>query len=218
MSESKYKTMSPFSLSCKYTVNLCNTVKHNNIELSTQEQTALEIIESVGAVTSFQLEGLAWTKNTTRHKLNKLSNYGIINKYNLKGEYTLNVYTLNKLSNLDNILRTLAVAQLYTKILKLQQPCLVLKADKPLNTYIKFKEITFPVMVIRNNDNIKTLPIIIKSLNIDKLIIISEEFYPDYKFIDTQVRITTDRDLLEKPLTDAFYLPNGSRDKAIVFI
>jgi len=216
----KKNNLSPFSVLCGYKIDICNTLKRNdNLILSNQEQAVVKIIKSLDAVASFQLEDLMWTKNTARRKLRRLSNYNIIGRYKLIGDYTLNVYTMNKLSDVDKVLRTLALNQLYIKMLKLA-PCSMLKSEKPLDAYIKFKEITFSVMVVRGNDNTKTLPFIVSTrllTDINRLIIISEEFYPEYKTLDGRVRITTDRDLIERPLFDAFYLPDGRRDNAKIF-
>lgn len=216
------KSLSPFSLCCNYNFESFppeknKYVDNKRLELSTQEQMAVTIINAVGAVASFQLEDLCWSKNTCRQKLKILSRLGVINRHKLAGTYTLNVYTPGKFPGLDKTLRLLALAQLYTRMFKLQ-PCSFMRADRPLDAYIKFLNVVFPVMVIRLNDSIKNLPLLVKALNLDRLIIVSDSFRPEFRSLDKRVRIAVDSDLISEPLFNAFLLPDGNRDWAKIFI
>ncbi|MBC7324706.1 MAG: hypothetical protein H5T99_05275, partial [Moorella sp. (in: Bacteria)] len=87
---------------------------------------------AVGAVASFQLEDLAWSKNTCRQKLKNCPGLGVVLRHKFTGIYSLNVYTPGKFPGLDRTLRLLALAQLYTRMFRLQ-PCSFVKANRPLS-------------------------------------------------------------------------------------
>jgi hypothetical protein len=62
----------------------------------------------------------------------------------------------------------------------------------------------FPVIVFRESDAIPPLP------DLDRLIIISETFRPEFKKIKSPARIALDQEILSPLLT--FYLPDGSKE------
>jgi len=68
-------------------------------------------------------------------------------------------------------------------------------------------------LVIRKGDTISTLAS--KMVNAPRLIIIAEEYTK--LDIDIEYRITSDGDLLDKPLYDAFRMPNGCPEMVTQF-
>lgn len=64
---------------------------------------------------------------------------------------------------------------------------------------------------MRSNDSIKSLHLLVKALKLDRLIIVSDSFCPEFRSLDKRVRVAFDSDFIGEHLFNAFHLPDGSR-------
>ena len=61
------------------------------------------------------------------------------------------------------------------------------------------------MIIVRLNDNVGNLPLLVKALNLERIVIISESFYLDFRTLNKRVRIALYSDLMgEPPLFNAF--------------
>lgn len=205
------RELSPFSLLNFYSAVTIND-RLAQLKMPTpREIVLLNILKSCGTAAGFQLENL-WTNKEGRRKLKKLARQKIITRHKLEGKHKLNVYSLNQVFDLEAALRQMAFAQLYTRIRHLM-PCAATLGPPPFTGLLNLLGKPYPVLVIRKGDSITTLAGSMTA--VPRLIIIAEEF----KNFDLGVeyRIATDRDLLDKPLHDAFMMPDGSPEKVVRF-
>lgn len=203
--------LSPFSLLNRYKVSTINDYIVEPRLPTPREIMLLNILKSCGTAAGFQLENL-WTNKEGRRKLKKLAGQKIIARHKLDGKHKLNVYSLNPVFELETALRQMAFAQLYMKIRSVM-PCAAALGPAPFTGMINLHGKPYPVLVIRKGDAISTLAS--KVASAPRLIIIAEEYIKLDPGVD--YRITTDRDLLEKPLHYAFRLPDGSQEKVLQF-
>lgn len=203
--------LSPFSLLNYYKAS---TINDHIIEPrfpTPREIMLLNILRSCGTAASFQLENL-WPNKEGRRKLKKLARQRIIARYKLNGKHKLNVYSLNPYLDLETALRQMAFAQLYIKM-RLVMPCSATLGPEPFTGLINLYGKPYPVLVIRKGDAVSMLPS--KLPNVPRLIVVAEELTK--LNLDMDYRITTDRDLMDKPLYLAFRLPDGSQEKVVQF-
>ncbi|MCL6478568.1 MAG: hypothetical protein K6T65_09125 [Peptococcaceae bacterium] len=201
---------SPFSTLNNYKILYCTKKLVNLPEPTPREIVLLNILRSCGVAAGFQLEGLWQGKG--RKKLKKLASLGVIAHYKLKGLRSLNVYSLDLNLDLNIALRRMAFAQLYMRIREIM-PCEAAVCPMPLTGFLYFNSMSFPVLVLRKGDGTILLPKLLKDFK--RLIVIAEEYKPYDLGVD--YRLTTDGDLLEKPLHRAFYLPDGTRREILQF-
>ncbi|AEG14496.1 hypothetical protein Desku_0897 [Desulfofundulus kuznetsovii DSM 6115] len=202
--------ISPFSVLNNYRI-IQRTKKIREILSPTpREIILLNILKSCGSVAGFQVEGL-WS-NKGREKLKKLAFGGFIVLSKLEGEYKLNVYSLSPQKDVSTVLKQLAFAQLYMRIRE-HFPCGASLLPPPLTGVINIRGKIFPVLVVRRGEDPACLYGYLKGL--PRLLVIAEELVK----LDLPVpfRVTTDGDLLEKPLRYAFYDENGRPDEANIF-
>jgi len=171
--------------------------------LSSWEIETLSFLQDVGAAAYFQIT----SGSKQRKKLDSLNRAGLVYKYQLQGERSINVSASRPYSDLKNLLKTLAFTQL---VVKLKELFLVqiFPGSNFIHAYIAFNNKTFPVIVIRHGDNISMLPFLTHSL--DRLIIVSETIEPEFNKISIPARIVLDADLMNSSLI--FYLPDGRID------
>ncbi|SHE96068.1 hypothetical protein SAMN02745218_01141 [Desulfofundulus australicus DSM 11792] len=170
----------------------------------------LNIIKSCGSVAGFQVEGL-WSRKG-REKLKKLAFGGFITFSRLEGEYKLNVYSLSPQKDVNTVLKQLAFAQLYVRIRE-HFPCGASLLPPPLTGVINIRGKIFPVLVVRRGEDPAFLYGYLRGF--PRLLVIAEELVE----LDLPVpfRVTTDGDLLEKPLRYAFYDEDCRPDEANIF-
>lgn len=203
--------VSPFSLLNFYKVNTINNQLIEPKALTPRETILLNILKSCGTAAGFQLECL-WNNKEGRRKLKKLARQKIITRYKLDGQYKINVYSLNPVFELEEALKQMAFAQLYIKM-RLVMPCSATLGPEPFTGLINLRGKPYPVIVIRKGDTTSTLAA--KLINVPRLIVVAEEYVK--LNLGVEYRITTDRDLLEKPLHSVFCMPDGSREKIARF-
>lgn len=195
--------MSPFSTSQNYTL-VPHPVRMNTPGILTDwDREVLETIKQVGAAAYFQVA----PKSRQRQKLDALHRAGLCYHYTLEGSKKIKI-ACSKPYELDELLRTLAVTQLYVELQKIV-PLEITPGNGIIHSVIYFNNQTFPIVVVRESDNIPFLTFAIN--NLEKTIIISEEYYPEFKNIKIPTRITTDDDLIQGNLE--FKLPNGTIER-----
>lgn len=202
--------ISPFSLLNHYEVKTMSNSLIALEEPTPREIILLNILKSCGTAASFQLETL-WSNKEGRRKLKKLARQKVITRQKLDGIHKLNVYSANPAFELEESLRQMAFAQLYLKI-RFVMPCTAALGPAPFTGIINLYHKPYPVLVIRKGDAISTLA---SRINVPRLIIIAEEYLK--LDLDMDYRITTDIDLIEKPLHSAFRMPDGSQEKVFQF-
>ena len=202
--------LSPFSLLNYYKVGTINDRIVEPYSPTPREIILLNILKSCSTVAGFQLETL-WPSKEGRRRLKKLARQGIIARYKLNGKHKLNVYSLSPNLDIETALRQMAFAQLYIKM-RLVMPCSATLGPEPFTGLINLYGKPYPVLVIRKGDAVSMLPS--KLPNVPRLIVIAEDFT---KLNLDNYRITTDRDLLDKPLHAAFRLPSGEPEEILQF-
>ena len=172
--------------------------------LSPWETETLSLLENVGAGAYFQIA----PKSKQRKKLDSLNRAGLVYKYQLKGERSINISASKPYDNLKTLLKALAFTQLVIK-LKDFFPVQVFSGSNFIHAYIVLGDKTFPVIVLRSGDDISLLPFLVKPL--DRLIIVSEKLHPIFEKITIPTRILLDNDLINSNIL--FYLPDGRVEK-----
>ncbi|MCL6557282.1 MAG: hypothetical protein K6U74_00505 [Firmicutes bacterium] len=202
--------VSPFSPLNRYKVTAPRNGRlYNIIDPTPRELVLLEMIKSCGVMAGFQLESIL----CPRKKLKSLASQGALVRYKFESEnYRMNVYTLDLAVDLDLALRRLAFAQLYVRIRELV-PCEAALCPAPLTGMIYFNGASYPVLVIRKGDSTVLLPEILKVL--PRVLVISEELIK--LELTIPYRMTTDYDLLNRPLRYAFYNESGVPEEAAQF-
>lgn len=196
--------ISPFSTRRKYKLNSYPCYPRPPGNLTTWETEILSLLDDVGAGAYFQIA----PKGKQRRKLDSLSRAGLIYKYQLQGERSINISASHPYQELKTLLKSLAFTQLVIK-LKEVTPVQVFPGSNFIHSHLLFNNKTFPVMIIRHGDNISMLPFLTKQL--DKLIIVSETLYPEFNKITIPTRILLDNDLINSNIL--FYLPDGRIEK-----
>lgn len=196
--------ISPFSTLQKYELISYPYYPRPPGNLTSWEEETLSLLEDVGAGAYFQIA----PKSKQRRKLDSLYRAGLIYKYQLKGERSINISASKPYDNLKTLLKTLAFTQLAIKLKEIY-PVQVFPGSNFIHAHIQFNNNTFPVIVLRSGDDISMLPFLIKPL--DKLIIVSEKLHPDFNKITIPTRILLDNDLINSNIL--FYLPDGRVEK-----
>lgn len=196
--------ISPFSTRRKYKLIPYPCYPRPPGNLTAWETEILSLLDDVGAGAYFQIA----PKGKQRRKLDSLSRAGLIYKYQLQGERSINISASRPYQDLKTLLKALAFTQLVIK-LKEVTPVQVFPGSNFIHSHLLFNNKTFPVMIIRHGDNISMLPFLTKQL--DKLIIVSETLYPEFNKITIPTRILLDNDLINSNIL--FYLPDGRIEK-----
>lgn len=193
--------MSPFSTKQNYTLISYPTYPRPPGCLTTWDRETLEFLSQVGAAAYFQ----AAEKGRHRQKLDALHRAGLCYKYQLQGERNINVATSHPYHDLKDILKSLAFTQLVKELKKLT-PLEIQPGESPIHAVIYMNNQSFPVMTIRSGDSLTLLPFITR--NLSRLILISEEYYPEFSKINIPARIALDEILLSG---DFYFLtPDGT--------
>lgn len=202
------KAISPFSLLNNYdTVEKPRPLRDSEY-LTPRDIIVANTLKSCGAAASFQLEFL-WSMNG-RRELKKMASRGLIMRSKLEGEYKLNVYSLNR-QGTKSLLRNMAFCQLYLRMREVT-PCAAAVLPWPLTGALKFNDKLYGVLVVRAGDKVNP----IQFRGIDRMILISETITPDVLNLPLDYRLTTDETLLNGPLENAFYRPDGSRESIVL--
>jgi hypothetical protein len=201
--------LSPFSLLNNYKVLSRQTKLYNLIEPTPQEIVLFNVINSCGVIASFQAEKIL----CSRKKLKSLSDKKVIVKHKLESpQYRMNVFNFDMEIDLNHILKRLAFAQLYTRIREIT-PCKAALCPAPLTGMMYFNGVSYPVLVLRKGDNTTLLKDVLKTL--PRVLVIAEEVLQ----LDFGIpyRLTTDGDILTKPLRYSFYNESGEPEEATQF-
>lgn len=196
--------ISPFSTLQKYELVSYPYYPRPPGNLTSWEEETLSFLEDVGAGAYFQIA----PKSKQRKKLDSLNRAGLVYKYQLKGERSINVSASRPYKDLKTLLKALAFTQLVIK-LKEFYPVQVFPGSNFIHAHVQFNNNTFPVIVLRSGDDISMLPFLVKPL--DKLIILSEKLHPMFERITIPTRILLDNDLINSNIL--FYLPDGRVEK-----
>ncbi|HBK69349.1 MAG TPA: hypothetical protein DDZ91_11960 [Firmicutes bacterium] len=195
---------SPFSTLKQYDLIAYPCYPRPPGNLSLWEMETLSFLEDVGAATYFQIT----SGSKQKRKLDSLNRAGLMYKYQLKGERSINIAASRPYSDLKTLLKTLVFTQLVIK-LKESFPVQIIPGSNFIHAYLAFNAKTFPVIIIRYGDNVSMLPLLVRSL--ERLIIISEKLEPEFNKISVPARIVLDKDLMDSLI---FYLPDGSKERA----
>lgn len=164
------------------------------------------MLDSCGAAAALTLERF-WPDGKGRAKLKSLAAAGFMARHVLDGGIRLNAYTLHPRFNLDRDLRRMALAQLFVR-LREHVPCWLTPAEPfPILTIMGRH---FQVIVLRDGDH----PLLLHSHLRHPSVVVCETLVPLEGY---PVRLTTDHDLLAKPLGKCFYLPDGAPDQESFF-
>lgn len=193
--------MSPFSTRQNYTLKsfLVDIRPPNNITV--WEQETLSFLSQVGAAAYFQLA----ENNKQRKKLEAMGRAGLCHRYLLQGESRIKIAARRIYKDQTDLLRALAFTQL---VKQFAVPMEITPGQGIIYAVIHMNNQDFPVAVIRHGDKVSFLPLIAR--NYSRMIIISEEYYPEFDRIKIPVRIALDEVLL----TDDFYFlcPGGRKE------
>ncbi|OPX89471.1 MAG: hypothetical protein A4E53_01548 [Pelotomaculum sp. PtaB.Bin104] len=201
--------LSPFSPLNNYKVFYTYKSLYNLVEPTPQEIVLLNMLKDCGVMAGFQIESIL----CSRKKLKSLANQKVIAKFKLEGtENRINVYSLEPEIDLELAFKRLAFAQLYVRIRRIT-PCEAALCPAPLTGMIWFNGASYPVLVLRKGESTVLLPDILKSL--PRVLVVSEDLIK--LNLGIPFRMTTDRDLLDKPLRYAFYNEIGQPEEAVQF-
>lgn len=192
---------SPFSSQHNFTVRSLPWRPRTFAHLAPRQVLIRTVLNSCGAAAALTLERLWPAKG--RKRLKALSSAGFMARHILDGKIKLNVFSLQPHFDLDQGLRQLAVAQLFVRLRECV-PCYLTPSEPfPILT-IQGRH--FQVAVFRSEDPVELL---LPFLN-QPTVIICETLT---KFPDAKARLTTDQDLIDQPLEECFYLPDGTPDR-----
>lgn len=198
---------SPFALARNYKVTSFRFRRRLLNQVTEREKYVLDVIKSCGAAAALHLQDI-WPSSRGRKKLKTLSSIGVIARHFLEGDrMRLNVYNQSDTFDLKKGLKQLAVAQLYTQ-LKKHVDCQV-RPGNPFPTLTIFEK-PFQVIALRDQDEILPLVPHLKRPSI----VVCETLRPIGEY---PARLTTDVDLIKKPLSECFYLPDGTPDTESAF-
>jgi hypothetical protein len=193
--------MSPFSTRQNYTLKtFFNDVRTPN-NITTWERETLSFLSQVGAAAYFQLA----SNNKQRDKLEALGRAGLCQRYLLQGEKNIKIASSKLYKEPSSLLRTLVFTQL---VKQLSVPMEVTPGEGIIHSVIHINDQSFPVAVLRHNDSVSLLPFMVRNYN--RLIIISEDYHPEFDKITIPVRIALDEALLSNDFH--FLLPGGRRE------
>lgn len=191
--------MSPFSSEQKYTLQTYPYTARVPGNLTPWEQETLYFLKQVGAAAYFQIT----YKSKQKHKLDALNRAGLLRKYQLQGKSPINVAATRKYE-IPELLKTLIFTQLVLRLKENFPDLTISPGDNLVHSVLTFNERNFPVIVLRQSDNLYFFP------KEERMIIISETFHPSFSKINTPVRIALDEELLSEDSL-IFHLPDGSR-------
>ncbi|MCL6477050.1 MAG: hypothetical protein K6T65_01415 [Peptococcaceae bacterium] len=201
---SPFSPLNNYKIFCAYSKSL-----YNLVEPTPQEIILLNMLKNCGVMAGFQIESIL----CSRKKLKSLANQKVIAKFKLEGtENRINVYSLEPEIDLKLALKRLAFAQLYIRIRQITS-CEAALCPAPLTGMMRFNGASYPVLVLRKGDSTVLLPDILKSLPM--VLVISEDLVK--LNLSIPFRMTTDYDLLNKPLRYAFYNEIGQPEEAVQF-
>ncbi|MGB9805094.1 hypothetical protein [Desulfofundulus sp.] len=202
--------VSPFSVLNGYRIVQRTERVREILTPTPREVILLNVLRSCGTVAGFQVEGLWPGKG--REKLKKLAFGGFVVLSRLEGGRKLNVYGLSFEGDVGVVLKRLAFAQLYMRVRE-HFPCGASLLPPPLTGLINIRGKAFPVLVVRRGEDPSCFYGYLRGL--PRLLVVAEELV---RFdLPVPFRVTTDGDLLRKPLRHAFYDGDGRPDEASIF-
>ncbi len=199
------ENLSPFSVRQNYKLVSYPCTPRPPGNITSWEEDILNFLSSVGAAAYFQIA----PGSKQRKKLDSLYRSGLIYKYQLQGERNINIASSKPYGDLKELLKSLAFTQLVLTLKTTFPELQIIPGSNHIYANIILNQNSYPVIILRQDDNISALPFLINSL--DRVIIVSESFYPEFNLIKIPARIAIDTDLLLNP---KFYLPDGREEKA----
>lgn len=193
--------MSQFSILQDYKLKAYPTNIRPPGHLTAWDKKTLAFLSQVGAAAYFQIAPIG----RDRQKLDALHRAGLCFKYQLQGEKKINVSAAKHHNSVKDILKSLIVTQL---VKQFNIPLEVRPGEGIIHSVIYINTNAYPVIVLRHGDPVSLLPFM--ACNYERLIIISEQYHPEFDKITIPVRIALDENLL----SDDFYftLPGGKRE------
>jgi hypothetical protein len=193
--------MSPFSIRQNYRLKIFYTDIRTPNNITAWERETLSFLSQVGAAAYFQLA----SNNKQRKKLEAMGRAGLCHRYILQGERKLKAASSRFYKDKNDLLRALAFTQF---VKQLSVPMEITPGEGIIHAVIHMNSQSFPVAVLRYNDPVSVLPSIVRNYN--RLIIISEDYYPEFDKITIPVRIALDEILLSN---DFYFLcPGGKKE------
>jgi len=197
-----YSVKSPFSLSNNYTVTSVPFRPRFFPCLTPREILAQTVLSSCGAAAALTLERF-WPKGKGQARLKSLAAAGFMARHVLDGNIRLNIYSTHPRFEPDQGLRQLALAQLFVRLRECV-PCYLTPAEPfPVLTVMGRH---FQVIVLRDGDY---APLLHSHLR-HPSVVVCETLTPLPGY---PVRMTADHDLINRPLEECFYLPDGTPDR-----
>ncbi|MDN5375463.1 MAG: hypothetical protein PWQ39_503 [Thermacetogenium sp.] len=199
---------SPFSLTCGYQVTSYPFIPRTPGNLSERDKVIIDMTNTFGATAFFQLQQL-WPnrhRNKTRNTAKSLARCGLLALHRLESpEYRMNVCTPGYFPGLDKVLRSLAFFQLYLRLREFNSNLSACLATHPLTGVVFMNDKEFPVVVVREGDQLPLLPYQLQDF--ERLVIVAESFDPAFGRIPCECRIALDEDLLNfsKPAGEIFF-------------
>lgn len=194
--------MSQFSALQNYKLKAYPTNLRPPGNLTAWDKETLSFLSQVGAAAYFQIA----PKGRHRQKLDALHRAGLCFKYQLQGEKKINVSASRYYDNVKDILKSLIFTQL---IKQFQIPLEVTPGEGIIHAVIYINTNPYPVIVLRHGEPISLLPFMAR--NYERLIIISEKYYPEFDKITVPIRVALDENLLSDDF--CFILPGGRTEK-----
>lgn len=199
--------LSPFSPSNNYTITSMPCRPRPFPHLTPREILVRTVLNSCGAASALTLERF-WPKGKGRAKLKSLAAAGFMARHILDGNIRLNVYSFKHRFDPEKDLRKLALAHFFVR-LREHAPCYLTPAEPhPVLTVLGRH---FQVVVLRDQDSKQVLLPFLGC----PTVIICETLIP---FPKHNVRMTTDHDLVNRPLGECFYMPDGTPDRESFFV
>lgn len=191
--------ISPFSILQPYEFKAYPYYPQTPGNLTSWESETLNFLNSVGAAAYFQI-----ATEKQKRKLDTLNRVGLIRKYQLTGEQSMNIAAARPYKDISTLLKSLAFTQL---ILSLREyfEVKIYPGENHIHAYIDFNNKTFPVIIVRHGENISLLPLLTNKL--ERVIILAETYHPEFNKLTIPARIGLDNELLKSLV---FRLPDGT--------
>ena len=196
MAISRDSSVSPFSMSCDYSVKSYPFLARVPGYLTPYEQFVYDLAHSTGAVAFSQVA----SRSKHKKKLKSLARCGLLALHRLEGLYKLNVLTPGPFPGLIEVLKSLAFTRL---VLMLKQKGCVFIDEEPPYRVIILDGKTFHVVIHRETEPV--FPVVLQASKPERAIILAEKYHPEFASLESS-RILLDT-------YDLFLYPDGTPEK-----
>lgn len=169
--------------------------------ITSWETDILELLKDVGAAAYYQIATERQYK-----KLDTLNRVGLLRKYQLINGEQINIIASHPYEDTTTILKSLVFTQLIINLRQNNQ-IKIYPGDAFVHSFIDLNDKIFPVIITRHGENYSLLPLLTKEFK--RLIILAEDYHPEFNNIIVPTRIGIDSELLNGLI---FRMPDGTYD------